>query len=124
MISLIGLWLFTNIFYQNKELPRPNPDLIMTIHFEDEQTNTLKYFRKNEPGFCERTALYSFDKNRLYQKVIRVNSDNASFCASDTDMQLGAETVTAVEITGGRLLMHLSLADEDFVYIWEKSNAL
>lgn len=118
MASLLGLWLFTGIIYQNQESPRPNPDLIMTFHFQDGGRNVLHYHRKNETGFCERESRYSFDGDILYQEVIRVNPQNASYCSSDKDMQLGSISLTPIERVGDRLLMHLNLGDEAFTYIW------
>lgn len=125
MTSLIlGIWFFSSLVYRDQNLPRPNPDLIMSIHFVDTKTNTLKYYRKNENGFCERQADYRIEDGLLYQTVVWVHPENADFCAQDPDMVLGTETRTPVEVNETSLKMQLPLGEEVITYVWTRTRLM
>lgn len=115
---LTGLWFFSSLIYNGQELPRPNPDLVMTLEFNDPNINTLRYQRKDERGFCERKALYRYQKNALEQTVTWIHPQNADFCAQDLDMQVGQVSTTRVEISDKKLLMYLNLSGESLIYVW------
>lgn len=116
---LLGIWFFTNIIYQGQTLPRPNPDLIMTINFSETE-NTIRYHRNNETGFCERKATYEFKDGNLNQTVTWVNPENMPACAEDTDMQMGQVTTSKLEASPEQLLLHMSMGGESLVYIWKR----
>jgi hypothetical protein len=120
MNSLIGIWLYVSLIYQGAPMNKPNPDLIMSISFINETTNEIFYYRRNEPGFCKRTASYIVSNGILQQEVISVDDNNASFCAQDTDMQLGNISNTPYEIKGQQLLLTLPLGEENLIFVWEK----
>ena len=117
---LSGIWIFASVIYQDRQLPRPNPDLMMTFDFRDASNDTLKYYRKNETGFCERNASYNFDGKFLTQTVTAVNPNNADFCSTDPDMNLGLTTRVPVEIKDGKIYMTFQLGEENLIYIWER----
>lgn len=117
---LLGIWFFTNIIYRGELKPRPNPNLIMTIHFEDTTTNSIRYYRENESGFCERKASYEFKSNILKQKVTWVNPENMPSCSADPDMMMGKESSTKLEASDGQLLLHLAIGPEELIYVWER----
>ncbi|KYG65711.1 hypothetical protein AZI86_01140 [Bdellovibrio bacteriovorus] len=118
MNSLIGLWLFTSIIYHDTPAPRPNPDLMMTFKFSESES-VLHYYRKNQPGFCERTATYTYDGQTLHQTITAVHEGNADFCDKDPDMQMGAVSETPVVLKDGKIHMQLKLGEEDITYIWD-----
>lgn len=117
---LIGLWLFTNIIYRGEVLPRPNPDLIMTLDFQNNGTDTLKYFRNNDSGTCIRNAIYKFDGLELIQNITAVDPNNAYFCDQDPDMQLGRTSINTAYIKDGKLHLELEMGDEVITYIWNR----
>lgn len=122
MSSLIlGVWFFSSLIYNGASLPRPNPDLIMTLNFQDKQINTLHYSRNNEVGFCERKAQYEYDGKNLKQTVIWVNPDNAPSCSQDADMRLGQVSTTPVRTDKEALYMDLPLGEEQLTFVWTRS---
>jgi hypothetical protein len=120
MNSLIGVWLYASLIYQGVPMNKPNPDLIMSISFISDTTNEIYYYRKNEAGFCKRTASYIVADGILRQEVIAVDENNASFCSQDTDMQLGNISNTPYEIKDQKLLLTLPLGEENLIFVWEK----
>lgn len=121
MNSLIGLWFFTSMIYNNSPLPPPNPDLVMSFQFESNGENTLHYYRKNEEGFCERKAHYVFDGASLYQKVFWLHPDNAYWCGNDPDMRLGTEGTNVASISDkGEFHLELNMGDEVITMVWTK----
>jgi hypothetical protein len=115
---LIGLWLFTSVFYQGHELPPPNPTLHIQYEFADTGVNTLRYYREGENGFCERRALYEYASENLLQEVVWVNPENASWCDQDSDMRLGQRTRNRAWIEDGRFKLEMNLGEETITYIW------
>jgi hypothetical protein len=120
MTELIGVWLYASLIYQGTAISKPNPDLMMNISFLNASTNEIFYYRKNEPGFCKRTATYSIADGILQQVVIAVDDNNANFCSQDTDMQIGNISNTPYEIKGEQLLLSLPLGEENLIFVWEK----
>jgi hypothetical protein len=120
MNSLIGAWLYASLIYQGVPMNKPNPDLIMSISFINDTTNEIYYYRKNETGFCKRTASYFVADGILRQEVIAVDENNASFCSQDTDMQLGSISNTPYEIKNDQLLLTLPLGEENLIFVWQK----
>jgi hypothetical protein len=116
--SLVGVWLFTSVVYQGQEIPRPNPALKMYYEFSDTGTNTLRYSRDGEQGFCERRSIYEFSGKVLTQEVVWVHPGNASWCDQDVDMRLGTRTRSNAWLSQGRFFLEMSLADEKIIYIW------
>ncbi len=116
---LIGAWVFTTVIYREQEIPRPNPNLIMTFNFQADGQNVLHYHRQGEQGQCNRTARYEFDGSQLIQEVIAVDPNNASSCLSDPDMQQGQISATQITLEDGRLKMLLNLGNETLTYIWK-----
>ncbi|MGZ3768851.1 MAG: hypothetical protein ACXVCP_05100 [Bdellovibrio sp.] len=121
---LIGLWFFSSIIYRGEVLPRPNPDLMMTLNFEASGTDTLKYYRKGDDGSCARQATFQFNGKELVQKVISVNPENASFCNQDPDMQLGTISTNVSYLKDGKLFIEFEMGDETITYIWTPVNGI
>lgn len=117
--SLLGIWLFTSLIYHGSPMPKPNPNLVMTINFISDSENILRYARIGEAGFCERKALYVYDGKHLQQQVTWVNPQNNDSCNQDLDMQLNRYTNTDVQLNNNNLLMTLGLGDEVLTFVWE-----
>lgn len=121
MNSLIGIWMYASLIYQGHPIPKPNPDLKMFYTFKSNQQNEIYYYRVNENGFCRRTATYEIlDSNKLVQKVIEVDPENADFCGQDPDMQLDRVTEVKFELKDEKLFLELQLGEDILVYVWEK----
>lgn len=120
MNALMGIWFYASLIYQGAPMNKPNPDLIMQISFLNSTTNEIFYYRKNEPGFCKRTANYSVQDGILHQQVIALDENNADYCSQDTDMQLGNISNTPYEIKDEKLLLTLPLGEENIIFVWEK----
>lgn len=115
---LVGLWLFTHVLYRGEISPRPNPALQMTLNFESSGINTLKYYRSGESGTCLRQAAYEYTGTNLIQHITSVDPDNAWFCDSDPDMQLGKTSNNVVYLKDEKLFLELEMGDEVITYIW------
>src|SRR5215218_7481373 len=107
MNSLLGIWLFTAVIYQNQLAPPPNPSLQLRISFLSSTRNEIFYYRTNERGYCRRWAEYHIENTDLIQKVVEVDPDNDASCASDVDMQMDSISKTAFEIKDEKLHLHL-----------------
>lgn len=115
---LFGIWMFTHILYNGEIQPRPNPDLIMTINFEESGTDILHYYRKGERGTCTREANYTYDGTYLHQKVTSVDPNNSFYCSDDPDMQLGRTSSNVALVKDGKLYLELSMGEDVITYIW------
>lgn len=122
MNSLIGLWLFTSIFYQGQPGPIPNDKLKIYYSFQNEFVNEIYYYRTNETGFCRRWANYQATDSVITQTIDRLDPDNSSSCDSDTDMQLGNSSKVHYEIKDEKLHLYMPLGDEEIQYIFERIN--
>ena len=122
--SLIGLWIFAGMIYQGHQLPPPNPNLIMSYDFLPDGQNKLSYHRLNEKGSCQRTANYLHDEvsKTLYQKVVQVDPNNASWCSDDLDMRDGTETWNKAWVENETLHLMLNLGEESLTYLWKKKD--
>jgi hypothetical protein len=112
--------MFASLIYQGQPIPRPNQELKMYFTFENENQNEIFYFRTGEKGFCRRKASYSIEHNRLIQKVISVDGNNADFCSQDSDMQIGNESISIFEVKDDVLYLDLPLGEDTITYVWEK----
>ena len=119
--DLVGAWTYDGYIYRDDRYPLPNPNLHLTFTFRDDDQVRLFWTRRDETGFCEREAFYSIENDLLYQKIDWVNPDNRPDCQSDSDMQLGRESLTRVRIVGDELHFILNLDDEDFFYVLKKT---
>jgi hypothetical protein len=117
--QLWGRWQFTGYIYGGEFQPPPNPNLVLTFEFLEDGTNILKWYRKNEKGFCERKGKYSYDGEKLSEEIVWVNPDNSFECWRDPDMMLGRKQITPIKREENHLKMVLPLADETLLYIWE-----
>lgn len=117
---LLGTWQFQLIRYRGKEMPRPNPHLILTLQFGADGVDVLRWSREGEPGFCERKARYVFADEKLTQEVFWINPDNAPECAKDPDMQLNVKSETPARLAAGRFETDFKLDDEPLIYLWSK----
>lgn len=119
---ILGSWIFSAMIVGGQERPPFNPDLKLCFEFNSEQVSHLLYFRTNEKGFCERWGEYSYDGNKLHDKVVKLNPGNRSECGMDTDMRLGTETYTPVTIApDGRLFMEIPVGDDKIYYIYHQA---
>ena len=123
MNSIIGIWLFTSLFYQNQVIPLPNPDLQLYMIFDSSATNEMYYYRNDEFGSCRRWAEYKIEDNVLIQKVTKVDPDNMPSCSMDVDMILGSESRVPIEWNETELKLHLTLSEEPIVYQFSKINS-
>jgi len=127
MNGLLGIWLFTSLFYQGNIIPPPNPNLKLYYYFESQSRNQIYYYRENETGFCRRWATYTVSASAdqtgvLSQKINEVDPDNHMSCGQDPDMQMGVESKTNYHIDPqGQLHLHLSLGDEAIEYIFTRT---
>ena len=122
MSSLIGLWLFTSVFYQGQLIDPPNPNLKMYYTFQNEYQNEIYYYRTDETGFCRRWANYEINNSFLNQTIQKTDPDNNSNCGTDTDMQLGSTSAVHFEIIDEKLHLFLPFGDEEIQYIFDKLN--
>lgn len=118
--TLIGLWLFTGLIYQGQQMPLPNPQLKIYYEFQDTGTNSLRYFRDGEEGFCERRAAYEYSGEDLVQQVVWVNPQNALWCNQDTDMQLGNKSWSKAWIDNGHFHLTVPVGEENIIYVWSR----
>lgn len=123
-MTLSGFFLFSYLIFRGAEFPKPNPDLNMWFHFENQSVNTLHYTRANETGFCERKALYDYDGKTLRQKVIWVHPNNANWCTNDPDMQMDKETVSKMTSKENKLFLDLNLGEDVLTLVWIKTSDL
>ncbi len=124
MSNLLGIWLFTSLFYQGQIIPPPNPNLKLYYFFESQSRNQIYYYRENESGHCRRWANYSLTMSAdqtgvITQKINELDPDNHMSCGQDPDMQLNVESKTQFHIDqDGKLHLHLALGDEPIEYIF------
>jgi hypothetical protein len=120
MSSLIGLWMYTALFYRGEVMPIPNKDLKLFITFTNQSQNEIYYYRLNENGFCRRQANYTLDETHLEQVVTSVDPENMNECSLDTDMQMGNRSKVKYHTENDKLHLHLTLGDEEIQYIFSK----
>ncbi len=116
----IGQWQFDRYFYQGQENPIPNPQLILQFEFLTDGTNRLFWVRKNETGFCERKAHFSYDAPYIQQEVFWVNPSHSMECGQDTDMQVGNQSRAKMILVDDRLHLYIDFSGEDFIYIFKR----
>ena len=116
--DLIGMWKFTSYIYDGQTAPLPNPDLDLRFIFYGNGFSRLRWSRLNEPGFCERKAVYNVVENVLHQKSIWINPLNDRSCSSDSEMRPDAETFTNFQIKDGSLYLELALDGKPFIYVF------
>ncbi|MGE3684321.1 MAG: hypothetical protein AB7G93_21585 [Bdellovibrionales bacterium] len=121
LFTLLGTWQYVGFHYQDHFYPNPNPELVVRFTFKEDQISHLIWYRKNEPGFCERTAAFSLENDLLLQKIIWVNPENEGHCAQDPDMQLGRESTTQVRLSEGELGFVLDINGSELVYLLRRS---
>lgn len=117
---LLGSWLFVSLFYRGEMLPLPNEDLKQYYIFNSQSENELFYFRLGERGACRRKAHYEVKDAVIEQTVTEVDSENASFCSQDPDMQLGAFSLVPFEFKKNQLWLTVPLGEEDIVFVFER----
>lgn len=115
--QLHGEWRLSAMIYRGNEVPPLNPNLNLRWSFFENGTERLYWDRSDEDGFCERFANYEVSDGKLWEKVYAVNPMNNSTCNQDPDMHVGRETVTKIEIISQKILLHLSLGDEELIYV-------
>lgn len=120
---LWGKWKFIGYIYEGVFQPPPNPNLILTFEFFEDGTDVLKWYRINEPGFCERRGRYSFDGEQLTDHIFWVNPKNAFECMRDPDMTPGRTQVTALRREDNELHMDLPLSEQTLTYVWGKQES-
>ena len=122
MLWLLGTWQQTGFIYQGEHYPPFNPNLVITYEFKPDGTDILYWTRKNEPGFCRREGVYKLNGEYLEDHVTKVDPENGSSCASDSDMQLGHFTSTKVGNVNGQFYLYFNLNDNPLIYVWDKLN--
>ena len=119
---LWGKWKFIGYIYEGIFQQPPNPNLVLTFEFFEDGTDILKWYRLNEPGFCERRGRYTFDGQQLTDQILWVNPKNAFECMRDPDMTPGRTQVTALRREANELHMDLPLAEQTLTYVWGKED--
>ncbi|MFP5518747.1 MAG: hypothetical protein ACLGGX_02495 [Bdellovibrionia bacterium] len=117
--TILGLWLFQSMSQGGVELPS-NPAWELRFEFREDGVNTLYYKRADEDGFCERNAVYEYAGEELIQQVTWVNPNNASWCGSDVDMQLGHTAKNKLVVKGNMMELYIPFPGEEVVYHWKK----
>lgn len=122
LAELFGTWKFTGIIHQGQRLPPPNPNLQIRWEFREVGLNRLTYWREGERGLCDREALFWHfeDDNMLYQQVLWTNPENRWDCGSDTDMQIGMESWTHLDLVNNELQAKTLLGEETLILLWER----
>ena len=115
-LCIIGTWQYAGFLYEGHDYPIPNENLVLQFRFQEDGVVNLKYYRKNEPGICERTAEYSVKDDVLYQKITWVNPENKPECGQDSDMQNGRESYTTFQCNGAKMAFKLDLNGKEFDY--------
>ncbi len=120
--DLFGNWLFYKMIYKGELMDPLNPQLVMTFNFQDNGQNTLSFHRTDEEGFCERTALwfYNREKQELHQHVTWANVKNRADCNADPDFQVGHESFSPFKLENDQLYLTVPLADEKVVLVWKR----
>ncbi len=118
--ALIGAWQFTKIRYQGKEMPIPNPNLVLTYDFYEDGLDRLYWSRTDETGFCERTARFQFGPDYFRELIIWVNPKNRFDCGQDPDMQMGHQSFVDYRMIEGRMEIDIQLGDGFITYIWTR----
>jgi len=117
---LWGNWQFHRYILKGETHSIPNPQLVLQYEFFADGTNRLFWTRKNEPGFCERQALYLYQDELIHQEVVWVNPENSIECSKDMDMQLGQKNTTRLKRVGEFLHLHIPFSGEDFIYVLKR----
>ncbi len=115
-MSLLGSWIFFGLIYQGHLMDPPNPLLRIELTFKSETQNELFYYREDQSGLCRRVANYEVVNQKLIQTVISVDPDNADFCGSDTDMQIGNQSQVPISVHPEELQLTLPLGEEELIY--------
>ena len=115
--ELLYTFQYDGFFYDGHRYPNPNPNLILRFTFRTDGISHLKWFRTDEPGWCERKADYQGRKDTLYQKVIWLNPANRADCSRDPDMQLNKETESRFSVENDELHLFFDLNGKEFIYI-------
>ncbi|MCB9025249.1 MAG: hypothetical protein H6625_02955 [Bdellovibrionaceae bacterium] len=118
--DILGRWKFVEYIYEGQKLPIPNRNLNLLFEFHETKSNRLWWFRDNEPGFCERIGLYTYENETLTDNVVWVNPDNHVECSQHPDMRMGQIAKNKVTFENGKLYLHLSLKGQPLIYVWEK----
>lgn len=116
-LVILGTWQYAGFRYNDVFYPNPNPELVLLVSFYEDSTSHMIWFRKDEPGFCERRGIYSLKGDYLWQKITWVNPENASSCGRDPDMILGHESMTQIFMQNEELAFVLDLDGRPFYYI-------
>lgn len=115
-----GNWQFHRTILKGETNSIPNPQLVLQYEFFADGTNRLFWTRKNEPGICERQALYRYQDELIHQEVVWVNPENAIGCSSDVDMQLGNKNTARLKRVGEFLHLYIPFSGEDFIYVLKR----
>lgn len=118
--EFLGSWEFYKMLYRDSFLDPINPNFHMYFIFHDDRVNSIIYYRDDQPGFCEREAVYQYDGTNkvLYQQVVWLNPKNADFCAQDPDMKFGSESWSGFAMLGADIGLEVPLSEETLTLIW------
>lgn len=119
---ILGQWQFYEYIYQGETHPLPNPQLILQFEFFPHGVNRLFWVRKNETGFCERQAYYSYENETITQEVFWTNPENHMECGQDTDMQIGHKNHTRLVRVNEDLHFYVEFSGEDFIYVLKRTH--
>ncbi|PWU13669.1 MAG: hypothetical protein C5B49_14405 [Bdellovibrio sp.] len=119
----LGRWHYVRYIYQGQENPNLNPNLLVTFEFKADGTDILRWYRRNEEGFCERRGEWRFDTGFFIDKVTWVNPRNASECSLDQDMHQDHVSSTPARIAREELWLYMSMGGDEFTMIWEHVKA-
>ena len=121
-LSVLGAWQYAGLRYDGSFYPNPNPNLILTFSFYDDQSAHLKWEYLDDHKFCERKGIYDLKDDVLYQKTTWLNPKNHPDCAKDPDMRPGLETYTPVKCEPGELGFRLQLNGRELIYVLKRNS--
>jgi hypothetical protein len=114
-----GEWKLSGMIHHGRPIPLPNPELNLRWTFFSNGTFRL-FWDRGSPDFCEGFGHFKLIDEHLNSKIFALNPKNAAECAKDTDLQIGRETKTKMEVTQGQIAMYFQLGDEELVYLLTK----
>jgi hypothetical protein len=120
--DLVGTWRYYKKIYAGQVIPElPDATLRLFFSFYADGTDRLIWTHENQWDWCERSGVYSVEKNFLLDEVTWVNPRNSRECARDPDMQPGRKAITPISISAeGDLEIHLFIGDEPLIMVWKK----
>lgn len=117
ILGLVGTWHYAGFQYEGQFYTNPNPRLHVEFTFDPDNTYTYRWYREDEPGFCELRGIYSLQGDTLWQRSTWLNPQNGVACGTDPDMKVDRESTTRITLTQSELWLNLELNGKEFIYM-------